>query len=195
MTSKEETLPHAIGKCSTVEVCVRKNTTSNGVQKLWHSIISLHGSPHDIAFGAAIGLFVAFTPTMGIQMIIAAAIATACGANRVSAIIPVWITNPLTAVPIYGFCYWLGSFLWEGPPVSEVFQQLTAVIMGLQQYRFYHIVEIFKEFLRLGANVIIPMTIGGFLSGLLAGAIIYPITLRGIGKYREIKEQLKEAQH
>ncbi|HIC22647.1 MAG TPA: DUF2062 domain-containing protein, partial [Planctomycetes bacterium] len=36
---------------------------------MWRRILQLEGSSHSIALGTAIGLFVAMTPTVGLQMI------------------------------------------------------------------------------------------------------------------------------
>ena len=193
MLKDGDILTQELTKCAGLGACLKENSLYRTLRQVWHSIVSLHGSPHDIALGTAIGLIVAFSPTMGIQMVIAAVVATIFGASRAAAIVPVWITNPVTAVPIYGFCYWLGAFFWEGPPVAEVLQTLKKVTSGFTEYRFYHIIEVFKEFLLLGAEIVIPMTIGGLIIGLLAGLFAYPVVLRAVIKYREIREHIKEA--
>ena len=63
------------------------------VHKLLRRLARSTGTSHAIAMGAGIGMFVAMTPTMGFQMIIAAVIATLFRANRVTAILPVWISK------------------------------------------------------------------------------------------------------
>lgn len=180
-------------KCAGLRPCLKESSFYKTLRQVWHSIISLHGSPHDIALGTAIGLIVAFSPTMGIQMVLAAVVATIFRASRAAAIVPVWITNPVTAVPVYGFCYWLGAFFWEGPPVAEVLQTLRKVTSGFTEYRFYHIVEVFKEFLMLGVEIVIPMAIGGLIVGLLSALLAYPVVLRAVIRYREIRKHIKEA--
>ena len=68
-------------------------------------------TPHRIALGIAIGVFVGLTPTVGFQMLIAGAIAVALRANKLVCIPMVWITNPVTLVPIYAACFSLGNAL------------------------------------------------------------------------------------
>lgn len=58
--------------------------------------------------GAAVGLFVAFTPTFPFQMLLAAAGAIWFRVNLPLAVTACWITNPLTAVPIYMSAWRLG---------------------------------------------------------------------------------------
>jgi len=78
---------------------------------LVHSALHLHDTPHRIALGAAVGIFVAWTPTFGVQMLLAMLLAFVLGANKAATLPFVWITNPLTHVPIYWCNYKLGRFL------------------------------------------------------------------------------------
>jgi hypothetical protein len=72
------------------------------------------GSPHSIALGFAVGMFVALTPTVGIQMVISGLVAHWLRANRPIPIALAWITNPLTVVPVYYFNYRVGLLLLPG---------------------------------------------------------------------------------
>ena len=153
------------------------------------SILSLHGSPRDIALGTAIGVFVAFTPTIGFQMLIAAFIATLFRANRPAAVIPPWITNPLTIPPIYAMTYWLGRFFRPGPSAGEVYHQLVDVVASIRQLSFYAFYHQLTEFLQVGANVFVPMMIGGVIIGLVCAAATYPLTLWAVKRYRLRRQQ------
>lgn len=67
-----------------------------------------------IAGGAAIGLFIAFIP-LPVQMLTAAAASLVLRVNLPMAIAAVWVTNPLTMVPIYYGTYRLGRWLLGTP--------------------------------------------------------------------------------
>ena len=98
-------------------------------------VLTLRSSPKSIAGGFGLGTFVAFTPTMGIQLILAALVATLFRTNRAAALIPVWITNPLTVAPIYTFNYWVGTIVCPGPPLSEIsglFVDIGRTMSGLE---------------------------------------------------------------
>ena len=110
-------------------------------RRMWRAIVSLHGEPEDIALGAAIGVFIAFTPTVGFQMILGAFVATVFRANRPAAMIPAWITNPVTIPPIYAFTYWLGSFFHGDTPASEVYTQLGGIVKALWKLSFYQVIK------------------------------------------------------
>lgn len=78
---------------------------------VWHSILHADDPPHRIALGVALGVFVALTPTLGLQMLIVVYLAWLLNANKVLGLPIVWITNPLTVVPIYFPQYWVGAKL------------------------------------------------------------------------------------
>jgi uncharacterized protein (DUF2062 family) len=61
----------------------------------------------------SLGLFVAFTPTIPFQMFLCAIGAILFRVNMPIALASCWITNPLTALPIYLSAYGLGQYLLE----------------------------------------------------------------------------------
>ncbi|MDC3332998.1 DUF2062 domain-containing protein [bacterium] len=69
-----------------------------------------HLNRHSVATATLVGLFVAFIP-LPTQMIIAAGMAIILRANLPVSIAIVWITNPITMVPIYYFAYKVGTTL------------------------------------------------------------------------------------
>ena len=85
---------------------------------LLRAILMLDGSPHSIALGTAIGMFIALTPTVGIQMLIVIGFAFLVRPlfrfNKMAALMTVYISNPLTVVPLYWFNYKVGTIFLEG---------------------------------------------------------------------------------
>jgi len=162
------------------------------LRRALHSIVSLHGSSEAIALGAAVGVFVAFTPTVGLQMLLAALLATLVGANRPAAVIPPWITNPVTIPPIFGLAYWLGSFFRSGPAPAEVYQRLGALARSLGELSWYAFHHRLTEFLKVGAEVFVPMLIGGVILGTFFGAITYPVMLWAVRRYRRRRARRRE---
>jgi len=76
---------------------------------------------NSVAKGIAVGLFGAFLP-MPFEMIAALFIAAMIGGNIPFALAGVWISNPLTWIPMYTPCYLLGARLLgvEPIPVHEI---------------------------------------------------------------------------
>ena len=83
-----------------------------------HHILHTDDSPSRIARGVAIGMFMAWLPLMGLQMLLVLAFSFIFRANKVVGLPVVWISNPFTLGPIYYPGYLLGSALLRSPPVS-----------------------------------------------------------------------------
>jgi uncharacterized protein (DUF2062 family) len=72
------------------------------------------GAPGEVAGGMALGLFIAMMPIMGAQMPVAVVVAelirrvSGLRLSRVAAAAGVWVTNPITAVPVYGLAILIG---------------------------------------------------------------------------------------
>lgn len=136
-------------------------------------VIRLRSSPRAIAGGFAIGTFIAFTPTVGVQIILAVIVATFFNMNRPAAMIPVWITNPITVAPIYTFNYWLGSKFWEGPPLAEVSGLFIDIGKTMARLEFWNIKEQFMAILNMGKETLIPLLIGSIAIGFIAATFVY----------------------
>ncbi len=140
-------------------------------------IIKLRSSPRAIAGGLGLGTFIAFTPTIGVQLILAIVVATLFNFNRPAAMIPVWITNPITVAPIYTFNYWLGSRIWDGPPLSEVTGLFIEIGKTMARLEFWDIQKLILAVLQMGKDVLIPLLLGSLIIGAITGAIVYGFSL------------------
>ena len=67
--------------------------------------------PEQLARGLALGLFVAFTPTIGAQMLIVCLLMPFYPGNLPIALAACWLTNPVTAAPVYYAEYKVGEWL------------------------------------------------------------------------------------
>lgn len=106
-----------------------------------------------VSLGAAIGLFVAWIP-LPLQMIIAAATAIRLRANVAIAILCVFITNPLTMLPMFWMAYKVGGYLLGEPAATD-----------LPNHVDHH------EVLRTFFDAWQPLLLGSFLFGVLSAAI------------------------
>jgi uncharacterized protein (DUF2062 family) len=141
-------------------------------------VFKLRSTPRAIAGGLGLGMFIAFTPTVGIQIILAVFAATMLGLNRPAAIIPVWITNPLTVAPIYLFNYWIGIQIWGGPPVSEVSGTFYDLGRTLTSFHLWEIKDQLLITMNMGWNILVPLLIGSIIVGIVTGVVTYVVTLK-----------------
>ncbi len=78
--------------------------------KLLHSPNLWHLNRQSVATAFSIGLFITFIPFPG-HMPMAALMAILFRANLPISVALVWVVNPLTIIPMFGFAYTLGAFL------------------------------------------------------------------------------------
>lgn len=141
-------------------------------------LIRLRSSPRAIAGGFAIGTFIAFTPTVGVQIILAVIMATFLEVNRPAAMIPVWITNPITVAPIYTFNYWLGLKFCNGPPLSEVSSLFIDIGKTMARLEFWNIKDQFMAVLHMGKETLIPLLVGSLAIGIVAAGFVYFFSIK-----------------
>jgi uncharacterized protein (DUF2062 family) len=141
-------------------------------------VIKLRSSPRAIAGGLGLGTFIAFTPTVGIQLILAVIAATLLDLNRPASLVPVWITNPITVAPIYTFNYWLGTKIFPGPPLAEVSGLFIDIGRTLTRLEFWDIKEQFFAILLMGKEILIPLIIGSLIVGAVTGTLTYLVSLK-----------------
>lgn len=81
-------------------------------------IFEIKDSAHSIALGVAVGLWIAFTPTVGIQMTLSVIACTILRANILVAVAMCWVSNPITFVPMYYSYYKLGLVVTDAKSIS-----------------------------------------------------------------------------
>lgn len=140
-------------------------------------LVRLRRSPKAIAGGFALGTFVAFTPTVGIQMVIVIFLATLLDCNRPASILAIWISNPATMAPLYTFNYMVGTFFCAGPPVKEVYRSFTSVAAQLLNIGSLDIMEQWRLIRQLSGDIIVPLIIGSVIVGLVAAFFAYVLSL------------------
>lgn len=144
---------------------------------LIHNVLRTEDPPHRLALGVAIGVFVTFTPTIGIQMALNVFLAWILRANKVIGAPIVWITNPATLVPIYYPCYVLGRVILGHPPVrARWWYELAHPPDGWWD----GVVFYWQRFTDIAA----PLWVGCLLVATVLGYIAYYVSLRLICAYR-----------
>jgi len=135
----------------------------------------LKGDPQKIALGMALGVFIAFTPTIPFHMILSLTLAHLFRVSRVAALMGVWVSNPLTVPPMYYFSFVIGKRLLYPhlelslPPSLDV-----------------------RELLKLGWEINLSLQFGGLVMAVPAGIIAYFFTLWAIKRYRQQRPSLTD---
>lgn len=108
-----------------------------------------HISRRSISGGLALGLFIAFTPTIPAQMLLSAICAIWLRVNLPIAIAACWVTNPFTAVWIYFMEYRLGRAVLGNLPGVFAISDLENI--GAIRRLFSHATYVWTGGLIVGA--------------------------------------------
>ena len=148
-------------------------------------VLGLNDTPHRIALGVAVGMFVAWTPTIPFQMILTLALSALLGANKLVGQPVVWITNPVTAIPLYWFNFVVGCSLVPTDCSTSKFLSVFREVFACQ--------EGFWETVRLSWHASLqffwPLWAGSLFVGLALGLISYFLCLVAVRRYKFHKNQ------
>ena len=145
-------------------------------------LLAIDDPPERTALAFSIGVFIAFSPFLGLHTIMATALAFAFRFNKIAIYTGTFINNPFfTLVPIIIASYAVGAFVL-GRPLQlpdEGLELLTNPhIFSCDYYR-----RIFLE----SWNIVWPFAVGGMVLSVVCSVLAYPLTLRALRAYRRRK--------
>lgn len=143
------------------------------VKEQMRRVLGLNDTPHRTALAFAVGVFIAFSPLLGLHFILAIVSAWLFRLNRMAILVGAFVNNPWTFTPITLSSTWFGIELCckthEIPPIN--FESLTFSTMGAQLKSYFF-----------------PFVLGSTLLGLLFAVVSYFAMLWMISQYRKIKK-------
>ncbi|HKI98714.1 MAG TPA: DUF2062 domain-containing protein [bacterium] len=167
-------------------------------QSVYDHLVIPYLQTHDrlsrVAWGSAIGMFVGLTPTVGIQMYIVTLIWLLCRYgfrvrfNLTIAVSMVWVSNPVTTLPLYYLFLKTGDGLmgWLGYHVTSMtFQLFTAEV---RQLAAGHHVGWLRWLLYASQVFLIefgwPIVVGSLVYAIPFAILSYPFTILTMRRYR-----------
>ncbi|MEJ2125894.1 MAG: DUF2062 domain-containing protein [Alphaproteobacteria bacterium] len=142
-------------------------------------------SPHSVALGFALGVFVVFTPFVGLQLIISIVLAWMLRGSVLAAIMGSFLGNPLTYPPIWIATYSLGSMLIDSAPpfqLAELHHRAGDFTMALESASLSGIARTLQHLWQL----LKPMAAGALPVGGLAALLSYVGVRRFVSLSRAI---------
>jgi uncharacterized protein (DUF2062 family) len=131
-------------------------------------LLALEDTPKRVALGLSVGVFLAFSPFMGLQTFLGLIVAFLFGLNRMAVLMGVFLNNPWTLVPIYAAGVYLGGLVVGRHP-SEI--SLPAFSWSqLWQRTFW---------MQLAGQwpVFKPLLVGSLILSFTAAILSYPFAL------------------
>lgn len=160
------------------------------VRSRLRALLQLDDTPASIGRGVFWGTFISWLPLLGLQTVLAVALPTLFGGNRLACMTVTWVLpNPLTLIPMFWLDYLAGSALlqalgaalepWTRARLEVLFQHLGT--LGLA--------DAFGELAATGLALLGPMLLGGALLGVLTGAPLGVMVYAALTKRRERRHE------
>ncbi len=124
------------------------------------NMLRIDASPKKIAMSFAVGVFIGFSPFFGLHTLLGLLAAYIFHLSRAATVTGVFITNPISLVPIYTFCIWLGMVIL-GVDMSDVILNIDWKSMTL-----------FTMSVELEA-LLLPFFVGTFVAGIIGAVVSY----------------------
>ncbi len=134
-------------------------------------LLALDDPPERTALAFSIGVFIAFSPFLGLHTILATLIAFLFRFNKLAVYSGTFINNPfLTLVPIIVASYAIGAFVLGRP--------LRIPAEGIELLKNPHLltVEYYRKLFRESWHIVWPFAIGGMTLSVVCSLIAYPVT-------------------
>lgn len=138
------------------------------IKEFFITLVELNNTPHEIALGVAVGVFIGITPLYGFHTVLAVLFAMLIPrTHKVAIIIGSNISIPVTAPFISWTGYQIGKFL-----LNKSYPDIE--LSSLKHFNYSGIVDI-----------LYPLFLGSFVLGIIGGFVFYFIILCTIKKKRE----------
>jgi uncharacterized protein (DUF2062 family) len=144
------------------------------VRQLAQVLLHLEDTPHRTALAFGVGVFIAFSPLLGIHWALALGSAFAFRLNRVAVLLGTYVNNPWTLAPLYLAGTALGCALLGVSP-----EGLAAIDWDARGMAFYRgLIEHLRPY-------VWPYVVGNTVLGAVAGAATYAVARRLIERRRQ----------
>src|SRR6185295_15229213 len=134
-------------------------------------LLALDDPPERTALAFSIGVFIAFSPFLGLHTILATLIAFLFRFNKIAVYTGTFINNPfLTLVPIIIASYAIGAFILGRP--------LRIPAAGIELLRHPHLLtgSYYHQLFEVSWDIVWPFSIGGLALSVVCSLIAYPVT-------------------
>ena len=160
-------------------------------------VLHIDDSPERIARGVFTGIMIAYTPLLGLHLLVGLLAAFLFNVNKFATLSFVWISNVFTLIPIYYPAYIVGrklvNFVHPTPYVSR--QELLncfKTILGDMASNNLFTREFWHSFVELFGRIGLELFIGGFFIGLPVAAVGYYLTFQIITRHRKKTHNIKK---
>lgn len=145
------------------------------LQNTFRQLLQVYDAPERTALSFSIGVFLGFSPLLGLHTILGLTLALLFRLNKMAILAGVYANNPWLMLPFYGFATWFGIQI-TGMPEGVSLPHVG--FLELFHWQFW-------QWLLTQWRLLIPAVVGSSILCVSFGLISYPLALYVLRKYRE----------
>jgi uncharacterized protein (DUF2062 family) len=142
-------------------------------RQAFRRLLAVDDPPERTALAFSVGVFIAFSPFIGLHTILATLVALLFRFNKIAIYAGTFVNNPfLTFVPIVAASYAVGALIMGRP--------LRLPGVGWQLLAEPHLLDV-AYWRQLGSHlrdVVVPFSVGGLALSVVCSLTSYPVTLK-----------------
>lgn len=149
-------------------------------------LLAIDDPPERTALAFSVGVFIAFSPFLGLHTVAATVVAFLFRFNKIAIYSGTFINNPfLTLIPIIVISYAVGALLLGMP--------LRIPDDGVQLLKEPHLFtgSYYRRLFGQSWYIVKPFLVGGMVLSFVCSALAYPLTLRILRARNRAKQTLK----
>ena len=151
-------------------------------KKALKTLLTLDDTPKRTAFAFSVGVFVGFSPFLGLHTVMGLAVALIFRLNKIAVMLGVYTNSPWVLVPFYTLSTWLGIQITGMEGLDLPFDITLANVFSWE----------FLEWLAVQWRLLIPAFLGSTLLSILMALAAYPLGLMVIRRYRRARSSAKK---
>ncbi len=156
----------------------------NYLRRLVASLARVPDTPERIAVAFSVGVFLGFSPFLGLHTLLGITLAFLFRLNRLATLIGVWVNVPWILVPYYSFATWFGILLMGQPSGVSLPHLTVSEVLSIA----------FWEWLTSQWELLVPAFVGSLLLAAIFAVLAYPLARSLIRRYRTYTESEKDAE-
>jgi uncharacterized protein (DUF2062 family) len=158
-------------------------------RQAFRRLLAVDDPPERTALAFSVGVFIAFTPLLGLHTLLATLVALLFRFNKIAIYVGTFVNNPLvTLFPIVAASYAIGALILGRP--------LRLPGVGWRLLTHPHPLT-YAYWQRLGDHlwdIVVPFSVGGLVLSVVCSLAAYPVTLKLLRARarRKSKDEIKD---
>ena len=147
--------------------------TRDFVRRYLRTLLHIDDTPERTAAAFAVGVFLGFSPFLGLHTLIAIVLAFLLNFNRVAVLLGVYSNLPWIVAPYYAFVTMFVGARLTGHRIPPGFRRQVADVF---EHSIFH-GEFWKQVLIVFRPLVVPYTVGSLIGAFILAVIAYPLAL------------------